>query len=122
MLGRLRWSDMIMYESGDMLFKKVDLERVKNYEAIMMLLTKTKEDQVLRTVALFPSKMGMVGLLFMFQLNKVLMYMLMMHKQEDRPDRGGLPKPNPKYNPEVFDLSYVGVRKGSRKSIGRAGR
>ena len=91
MLGRLRWSDMIMYELGDMLFKKVDLERVKNYEAIMMLLTKTKEDQVLRTVALFPSKMGMVGLLFMFQFHEVLMYMLMMHKKEDRTDQGGLP-------------------------------
>ena len=91
MLGRLRWSDMIMYESGDMLFKKVDLERVENYEAIMMLLTKTKEDQVLRMVALFPSKMGMVGLLFMFQFNEVLMYMLMMHKKEDRTDQGGLP-------------------------------
>ena len=87
MLGRLRWSDMIMYESGDMLFKKVDLERVENYEAIMMSLTKLKKDLVLMTVLLFPSKMLMVGLLFMFQLNKVLMYMLMMHKQEDRPDR-----------------------------------
>ena len=29
------------------------------------------------------------------------------------------PKPNPKYNPEVFDLSYVGIRKRSRKSIKR---
>ena len=32
------------------------------------------------------------------------------------------PKPNPKYNPEVFDLSYVGVRKRSKKSIRRVGR
>ena len=35
-----------------------------------------------------------------------------------RPRRS--PKPNPKYSPEVYDLSYVGVRKRSRKSIRRA--
>ena len=39
---------------------------------------------------------------------------------QTRPRRS--PKPNSKYNPEVFDLSYVGVRKRSRKSIRRAGR
>ena len=65
---------------------------MENYEAIMMLLTRTKDDLVLRTVPLFLSKMVIVGLLFMFQLNKVMMYMLMMHK-EDRPDQGGLPNP-----------------------------
>ena len=37
---------------------------------------------------------------------------------QDRPRRS--PKPNPKYSPEVYDLSYVGVRKRSRKSIRRA--
>jgi hypothetical protein len=39
---------------------------------------------------------------------------------QDRPRRS--PKPNPKYSPEVYDLSYVGVRKRSRKSIRRAER
>ena len=70
---------------------KVDIERVENYEAIMMSLSKIKKDLVLRTVPLFASKMVMVGFLPMFQLNEVQMYMLMIHKQEDRPDRGGLP-------------------------------
>ena len=36
----------------------------------------------------------------------------------DRPRRS--PKPNPKYSHEVYDLSYIGVRKRSRKSIRRA--
>ena len=39
---------------------------------------------------------------------------------QTRPKRS--PKPNPKYNPEEFDLSYAGVRKGSRRSIRRAGK
>ena len=38
--------------------------------------------------------------------------------EQARPRR--IPKPNPKYSPEVYDLSYVGVRKRSRKSIRRA--
>ena len=37
---------------------------------------------------------------------------------DDRPKRSS--KPNPKYNPDVYDLSYVGVRKRSRRSIHRA--
>ena len=45
-----------------------------------------------RTAPMFPSVMEMKGKLVMFQLNKVLLYRLMMHK-EDRPDRGGLPNP-----------------------------
>jgi hypothetical protein len=67
---------------------------------------------------LFPSKMVMEGMLLMFQLNKILRYMLIADDAQGgqtRPRRS--PKLNPKYNPEVFDLSYVGVRKGSRKSI-----
>ena len=92
MFERLRQSDMLMYELGDLLFKKVDTEKVENYEAITVLLTRTKEDLVQRTAPLFPSVMVMKGKLVMFQLNKVLMYMLMMHK-EDRPDQGGLPNP-----------------------------
>ena len=36
-----------------------------------------------------------------------------------RPRRSS--KPNPKYSPEVYDLSYVGKRSKSRKSIRRAG-
>ena len=38
--------------------------------------------------------------------------------EHDRPRRS--PKPNPKYSHEVYDLSYIGVRKRSRKSIRRA--
>ena len=38
---------------------------------------------------------------------------------QQRPRRAATP--NPKYNPEVFDLSYVGARKRSRRSIRRAG-
>ena len=76
-----------------MLFNKVDLQRVENYEAIMMFLTKNKKDLVLRTVPLFPCKIVMVRLLFMFQLNEVLMYMLMMHMKKDRPNQGGLLNP-----------------------------
>ena len=78
-----------------MMSKKVDIKRVENYEAIMMLLTETKEDIVLRTVLLFPSKKVMVGVLFMFQLTEVLMYMMMMHNKEDRTDQEGLPNPTP---------------------------
>ena len=37
---------------------------------------------------------------------------------QDRPRRS--PKPTPKYSQEVYDLSYIGVRKRSRKSIRRA--
>ena len=55
---------MMVYETGDMLFGKVDIENVKIYEAIMVLLTKIKEDLVLRMVPRFPSKMVMVGVLF----------------------------------------------------------
>ena len=31
------------------------------------------------------------------------------------------PKPNSKYSPEMYDLSYVGKRKRSRRSVRRAG-
>ena len=82
---------MMVYETGDMLFGKVDIENVKIYEAIMVLLTKIKEDLVLRTVPRFPSRMVMVGVLF--QLRGNLMYLLMMHKEEDRPDQGGVSNP-----------------------------
>ena len=39
---------------------------------------------------------------------------------QDTPRRS--PKPNPRYSPEVYDLSYVGVMQRSRKSIWRAER
>ena len=82
---------MMVYETGDMLFGKVDIENVKIYEAIMVLLTKIKEDLVLRMVPRFPSKIVMVGVLF--QLRGYLMYVLMMRKEEDRPDQDGLLNP-----------------------------
>ena len=68
-------------------------KRVETYKAIMMLLTEIKEGIILRMVMLFPSKKVMVGVLFMFQLTKVLMYMMVMHKTKDRTDREGLPNP-----------------------------
>ena len=81
MFERLRQSNMMMFK------------RVEIYKAIMMLLTEIKEDIMLRMVMLFPSKKVMVGVLFMFQLTKVLMYMMVMHKTEDRTDQEGLPNP-----------------------------
>ena len=80
MFERLRQSDMMMFK------------RVETYKAIMMLLTEIKEGIILRMVMLFPSKKVM-GVLFMFQLTKVLMYMMVMHKTEDRTDQEGLPNP-----------------------------
>ena len=41
------------------------------------------------------------------------------HEEGPRPKRS--PKPNSKYSPEVYDLSYVGKRTRSRRSIRRAG-
>ena len=41
----------------------------------------------------FPSKKVSLGVLFMFQLTKVLMYMMVMHKTDDRTDQEGLPNP-----------------------------
>ena len=92
MFERLRQSDMLMYELGELLFKKVDTETMEIYEAITVLLTRTKKDLVQRTAPLFPSVMVMKGKLVMFQWNKVLVYLLMMHK-EGRPDQGGLLNP-----------------------------
>ena len=40
-------------------------------------------------------------------------------EEGSRPNRS--PKPNKKYSPEIYDLSYVGKRKRSRRSIRRAG-
>ena len=40
-------------------------------------------------------------------------------EEGSRPKRS--PKPNKKYSPEIYDLSYVGKRKRSRRSIRRAG-
>ena len=71
MFERLCQSDMTMFKSGYLLFKKVE-----NYEAITVLLTRTKMNLVQRTAPLFPSMMVMKGKLVMFQLNKVLMSML----------------------------------------------
>ena len=85
MFERLYQSTMTMFEMGYLLFKKVE-----NYEAIMVLLTRTEEDLVQRMALLFTSVMMMKGKLVMFKLNKVLVYMLMKHK-EDRPNQGGLP-------------------------------
>ena len=89
MFERLCQSDMTMFKSGYLLFKKVE-----NYEATTVLLTGTMKDLVQRTAPLFQP--------------------VMMTRRS--------PKPNPKYNPEEFDLSYVGVRRGSRRSIRRAER
>jgi hypothetical protein len=85
MFERLRQSNILMYELRDMLFKKVDIERMENYEAIMMSLTKIKKDLVMRTMPLFPFKMVMVGVVF--QLRGNLMYVVSMHKEGDRPDQ-----------------------------------
>ena len=40
-------------------------------------------------------------------------------EEGSRPKRS--PKPNKKYSPEIYDLSYVGKRTRSRRSIRRAG-
>ena len=40
-------------------------------------------------------------------------------EEGSRPKRS--PKPNKKYSPEIYDLSYVGKMKRSRRSIRRAG-
>ena len=107
----------MMYEQGIVLFKKVDLKRAVDYKAIMMLMLLTMiKTMVLKIMPQFPSKMVMVGVLF--QLRGNMKYVLMMHREEEKPDQGG----HPKYNPAVFDLSSVRVRKGSRRSIRRAGR
>ena len=47
---------------------KVDIERVKNYKAIK-LMTRIKEDLVLKTMPQFPSKMVMVGVPFRLRRN-----------------------------------------------------
>ena len=72
---------------GYLLFKKIE-----NYEAITVLLTGTMKDLVQRTATLFHSVMMMKGKPVMFQWHKVLVYLLMMHK-EGRPDQGGLLNP-----------------------------
>ena len=50
MFERLRQSNMTMNKSGIVLFKKVDIKSVENYEAVMMLLTRIKEHLVLKTM------------------------------------------------------------------------
>ena len=82
----------------------------------MMMLTKTKEYSMPMMMTLYLLKKLVVTVLFVLQSTKVMVYVMILHGGQDRP------KPNPKYSPEVYDLSYVGVRKRSRKSIRRADR
>jgi hypothetical protein len=58
----------------------------------MMMLTKTKEYSMLMMVRLFLVK-KLVVMMFVFQLTKVILYVLMMNKTEDKPDQGGLLNP-----------------------------
>ena len=69
MFERLCLSDMMMYEKGIVLSKKMDLERAVDCKAIMMLLTRIKEDLVLKMMPQFPSKMVMVGVLLQLRGN-----------------------------------------------------
>jgi hypothetical protein len=92
MFERLRQSDMKMCELGEKPFKRVDIVKVENYEAIMKLQTRIKKHLVPRKMQLFLSMMVMVGMLFMSRLYTVLMTQ-MMHKEEDRPDQGGFQNP-----------------------------
>ena len=92
MFERLRMSDM-MYQLREMPCKKVDIRSLESYEVVIMLPTGIKEDVVLMTVPLLPSRMVMLEVLFMFQLRRDLMYLLMMHKEKDILDQGGLPNP-----------------------------
>ena len=50
MFERLHQYNMTMNKSGIVLFKKVDIKSVENYEAVMMLLTRIKEHLVLKTM------------------------------------------------------------------------
>ena len=54
----------------------------------MMMLTKTKKYSMLKMVTLFLVK-KLVVMMFVFQLTKVMVYVLMMNK----PDQGGLLNP-----------------------------
>ena len=58
----------------------------------MMMLTKTKKYSMLKMVTLFLVK-KLVVMMFMFQLSKVMVYMQMMNRTQDKPDQGGLLNP-----------------------------
>ena len=58
----------------------------------MMMLTKTKEYSMLKMVTLFLVK-KLVVMMFMFQLTKVMVYVQMMNRTQDKPDQGGLLNP-----------------------------
>jgi hypothetical protein len=68
-------------------------KRVEIHEAIMMLLTKGKGYSMLMMVTLFLFKKVVVTVLFVFQLTKVMVYVMMMHKTEDKTDLEGLQNP-----------------------------
>ena len=58
----------------------------------MMMLTKTKKYSMLKMVTLFLVK-KLVVMMFMFQLTKVMVYVQMMNRTQDKPDQGGLLNP-----------------------------
>ena len=58
----------------------------------MMMLTKTKKYSMLKMVTLFLVK-KLVVMMFMFQLSKVMVYVQMMNRMQDKPDRGDLLNP-----------------------------
>ena len=57
----------------------------------MRLLTETKKYIVPMKVTLFPFKKVVVMMLLMFLLTRVLVYVMVMHKKEDRTDQEDLP-------------------------------
>ena len=56
----------------------------------MMMLTKTEEYSMLMMVTLFLVKKVVVTMMFVFQLTKVMVYVMMIHKTEDKSDQEGL--------------------------------
>ena len=110
---------VLQHLSLDMKYQKEDIKQGDQNMIAMVTLTRLLRNMIVTVSLLYMSRT-----MWMMEIQVPEAGDDVRHKDgisdggDDRPKRSS--KPNPKYNPDVYDLSYVGVRKRSRRSIRRA--